>query len=78
MYKRYSNNLLTNEYNYKKQGVFISAERNLNLQLSVYTVKKVSDLPLQLRPRNRPPPPQHIWANIRGRYWPAKINDISL
>jgi hypothetical protein len=23
-----------------------------------------------------PPPP--IWANIRGRYWSAKINDISL
>jgi hypothetical protein len=27
-----------------------------------------------------PPPPTHprIWAHIRGRYWSAKIDDISL
>jgi hypothetical protein len=25
-----------------------------------------------------PPPPPRIWAHIRGRYWPAKIDDISL
>jgi hypothetical protein len=24
------------------------------------------------------PPPQRIWAHIRGRYWSAKIEDISL
>ncbi len=29
-----------------------------------------------LRPRNLPPP--HIWAYIRGRYWSAKRDDISL
>ncbi len=27
------------------------------------------------QPRN---PPPHSWAHIRGRYWPAKIDDISL
>ncbi len=34
-----------------------------------------------LRPRNSPPPPPcpRIWAHIReGRYWSAKIDDISL
>ncbi len=30
-----------------------------------------------LRPRNPPPSPR-IWAHIRGRYWSAKIDDISL
>ncbi len=25
-----------------------------------------------------PPPPPQIWAHIRGGYWSAKINDISL
>jgi hypothetical protein len=30
-----------------------------------------------LRPRKHPPPPR-IWAHIRGRYWSAKIDDISL
>ncbi len=29
-----------------------------------------------LRPRNSPYP--RIWAHIRGRYWSAKIDDISL
>jgi hypothetical protein len=24
------------------------------------------------------PPPSRIWAQIRGRYWSAKIDDISL
>jgi hypothetical protein len=33
-----------------------------------------------LRPRNRtsPPLPPRIWAHIQGRYWSAKIGDISL
>jgi hypothetical protein len=30
-----------------------------------------------LRPRNSPPP-DPIWAHIRGRYWSGKIDDISL
>ncbi len=30
-----------------------------------------------LNPRNSPPPPC-IWAHIRGRYWSAKIDNISL
>ncbi len=30
-----------------------------------------------LRPRNSPPSPP-IWAHIRGRYWSANIDDISL
>jgi hypothetical protein len=34
---------------------------------------------LQLRPRNPPIPPYPlIWAHIRGSYWSAKIDDISL
>ncbi len=24
------------------------------------------------------PPSHHVWAHIRGRYWPAKRDDISL
>jgi hypothetical protein len=24
------------------------------------------------------PPSPRIWAHIRGRYWPAKIDDISM
>jgi hypothetical protein len=31
-----------------------------------------------LRPRNPPPLSPHIWAHIRGRYWSAKIDDMSL
>jgi hypothetical protein len=31
-----------------------------------------------LRPRNPPPPPPRMSAHIRGRYWSAKIDDISL
>ncbi len=31
-----------------------------------------------LRPRNSPPPPTRIWAHIRGLYWSAKTDDISL
>jgi hypothetical protein len=30
-----------------------------------------------LRPRNAPPPVPRILAHIRGRYWSAKIDDIS-
>ncbi len=30
-----------------------------------------------LRPRNYPPPPT-FWAHVRGHYWSAKIDDISL
>jgi hypothetical protein len=29
-----------------------------------------------LRPRNLPPSPR-FWAHVRGRYWSAKIYDIS-
>ncbi len=29
-------------------------------------------------PANPPPPPTRIWAHIRGCYWSAKIDDISL
>jgi hypothetical protein len=31
----------------------------------------------RLRPRT-PPPSPHSWAHIRGRYWSAKTDDISL
>jgi hypothetical protein len=31
-----------------------------------------------LKPRKTPPPPHLIWAHLRGRYWSAKIDDISL
>jgi hypothetical protein len=31
-----------------------------------------------LRHRNPPPPFPRIWTHIRGRYWSAKIDDISL
>jgi hypothetical protein len=31
-----------------------------------------------LGPRNSSPPPPRIWAHLRGRYWSAKIDDISL
>jgi hypothetical protein len=31
-----------------------------------------------LTPRTPYPPPSRIWAHIRGRYWLAKIDDISL
>jgi hypothetical protein len=30
-----------------------------------------------LRPRNPPPPSPRIGTHIRGRYWSAKIDDIS-
>jgi hypothetical protein len=33
---------------------------------------------LMPRPRNPRRPPSPAWAHIRGRYWPAKIDDISL
>ncbi len=41
--------------------------------LHVYTVQMCS-----LAETPHPPPLPRIWAHIRGRYWSAKIDDISL
>jgi hypothetical protein len=31
-----------------------------------------------LRPHNPSPPTPRVWAHLRGRYWSAKIDDVSL
>jgi hypothetical protein len=49
---------------------------NIELELQSLFGPHVLDFTHWLRPRN--PPPPHIWAPIRGRYWSAKIDDISL
>jgi hypothetical protein len=33
---------------------------------------------MELDLKSKSPPPPRIWAHIRGRYWSAKIDDISL
>ncbi len=59
---------------------------NEELDATVYCIHRLNmelDLHVHscthwLRPRNPPPPIPRIWAHIRGRYWSAKTDDISL
>ncbi len=56
-----------------------SGSHRLNMELdhqSLFGLRMLS-CTHWLRPRNRNPIPR-IWAHIRGRYWSAKIDDISL
>ncbi len=52
------------------QGLFEYAVHRLNMKLDHKSL-------FWLRPRDSPPPPPSIWAHIRGRYWSAKLDDIS-
>jgi hypothetical protein len=62
-------------------GAFFTLLRRLNMEFDLQTlfglhVHSCTELTTHwLRPRN---PPPRIWAHIRGRYWSAKIDDISL
>jgi hypothetical protein len=49
---------------------------NLELDLKIYLGSCVLRYSLAETPRL--PPSLHIWAHIRGRYWSAKTDDISL
>jgi hypothetical protein len=51
----------------------------LNMELGLQSLfgLHVHSCTFWLKPRNPPPPPR-IWAHIRGRYWSAKIDDISV
>ncbi len=49
---------------------------NLELDLKIYLGSCVLLYSLAETPRL--PPSLRIWAHIRGRYWSAKIDDISL
>ncbi len=59
----------------------VRSNHRLNMELDLQSifrlhVQNCAQLYSLLRPRNSPPP--RIWAYIRGRYWPATIDDISL
>ncbi len=72
-------------WNCSMQIAFLSMEWNhrLNMELDLQSLfwPLCTAVPHWQRPRNRSPqplPPPRIWAQIRGRYWSAKIDDISL
>jgi hypothetical protein len=55
------------------------SNHRLNMELDIQSLfgLHVDSCTHWLRPRN-PTPTLHIWVHIRGRYWSAKIDDISL
>jgi hypothetical protein len=61
---------------------FLTVHHRLNMEIDLQSLYglHVHSCTHWLRPRNPPypPPPPGIWAHIRGRYWSAKIDDISL
>ncbi len=64
---------LTDKHNSYKCGFY-----RLNIELalqSLFGLYVHSCISLAETP---PPPPPRIWAHIRGRYWSAEIDDISL
>jgi hypothetical protein len=54
----------------------VSYRLNMELDLQSLFGLQVHSCSRWLRLRN--PPPPSIWAHIQGRYWSAKIDDISL
>ncbi len=56
-----------------------TAQVNMELDLQSLFGHHMSSCTHWLRSCNPPPPPPPtIWAHVRGRYWSAKIDDISL
>ncbi len=62
------------------QVLFFRCEQGLNteIDLRVYLGSMCTAVLIGWDPRNPPPPSPHIWAHIRGRYWSAKTDDVSL
>jgi hypothetical protein len=59
--------------------LFGATTRNrLNIELDLTKVIWVPFAQLYSLAETPHPPPPRIWAHIRGRYWSAKIDDISL
>jgi hypothetical protein len=59
-------------------SIFLSNSHRLNMESdfqSLFGIHVQCSCTNWLRPRN-PPPPRN-WAHLRGRYWSAKIDDIS-
>jgi hypothetical protein len=56
----------------------------LNMELDLQTLFGLHEHSSTNWPRSQkfrnppPPPPPRIWAHIRGRYWSARTDDISL
>jgi hypothetical protein len=61
-----------------KERVSRNFPARLNMELDLQSIfgLHVHSCTHWLRPRNSRPP--RIWARIQGRYWSAKIDDISL
>ncbi len=55
--------------------VLVSLNHRLNMDLDL---QSLFGLHMHSLRESRPRPPPRIWAHIRGRYWSAKIDDISL
>ena len=62
------------------QAVRLQVNHRLNMELHLQSLfgLHVHSCTHWLRPRNSPPPSPTIWAHLWGRYWSAKIDDISL
>ncbi len=71
--KRRQVDIQTNAILAKIQRRGIGRKHRLNVELDLQSLSG-----LWLRPRTPPPPIPRILAHIRGRDWPAKIDDISL
>jgi hypothetical protein len=61
-------------------GSTVKSSHRLNLELNLQSLFgllcTLYSCTHWLRPRNTPTP--RIWTHIQGRYWSAKIDDISL
>ncbi len=51
---------------------------NMELDLQKFIWAPCAQLYSSAETPQLPPPSPRIWAHIRGRYWSAKIDDISL
>jgi hypothetical protein len=63
-------------YNLATFVVLFHHRLNMELDLQSLFGLHVNSCTHWLRPRNSPSP--RIWAHLRGSYWSAKIDDISL
>jgi hypothetical protein len=71
--------LHTHNFYLKKSFSNLALHNRLNMELDLTSLFALLYVQLySLAETPQPLPSPRIWAHIRGRYWSAKIDDISL